>query len=59
MRAPGDRESAAELASETGQNWLGNSVWQVPDLEIAKNLLVALHHRDELPLGWRPNPLAR
>ena len=36
MRAPGDRESAAELASETGQNWLDNSVWQVPDLEISK-----------------------
>ena len=36
MQGPGDEESAAYLASETGQNCLGNSVWQVPDLEIAK-----------------------
>ena len=36
MQGPGDGESAAYLASETGQNRLGNSVWQVPDLEISK-----------------------
>ena len=36
MQAPGDGESAADPSSETGQNWLGNSVWRVPDLEISK-----------------------
>jgi AraC family transcriptional regulator len=36
MRAPGDGESAVNLEAETGQNRLGNSVWQVPRLEISK-----------------------
>src|SRR5277367_1671223 len=47
MRAQSD--STAEFASGAGQEWLGNSVYQVPELEISKlkswACLTAMHYR--------------
>jgi len=34
MQAPGDRERSPGLAAGAGQNWLGNSVWRSPEVEL-------------------------
>jgi AraC family transcriptional regulator len=36
MAAHNEADSTADLAPGAGQDWLGNSVWQVPDLEISR-----------------------
>jgi len=36
MAAHNEGDGTADLASGAGQDWLGNSVWQVPDLEISR-----------------------
>jgi len=36
MRAPNERDGTSDRASGAGQDWLGNSVWQTPDVEISK-----------------------
>ena len=38
MPAPNEGRSNGELVSCTGQEWLGKSVWQVPDLEVSSRI---------------------
>jgi AraC family transcriptional regulator len=58
MQGPGDGESTADLASETGQNWLGNSVWQAPKIEISRikswpSIAAVGYRRDSGKATWR------
>jgi AraC family transcriptional regulator len=36
MPTPSERGSTVELAPRAGREWLGKSVWQIPDLEISR-----------------------
>ena len=36
MQTPSERISTADLTSGAGQNWLGNSVWRSPDVQIQR-----------------------
>src|SRR5271169_4726058 len=51
MQAPSERGSTADPVSGAGQEWLGNSVWQTPGVEISKikswaSITVVNYHRD-------------
>ena len=58
MQAPSERERTADLASGAGQNWLGNSVWRSPDVQIQKlkswaSITAASYHRGGGESTWR------
>jgi hypothetical protein len=36
MQVPSERERTADLASRAGQEWLGNTVWHAPKVEISR-----------------------
>jgi AraC family transcriptional regulator len=57
-QAPTERDSTADIASGAGKEWLGNSVWQVPKLEIPKvkswaSITAMTYHRDAGEGIWR------
>ena len=58
VQAPSERGSTADLASGAGQEWLGNSVWQVPWLEISRikswaSITAVSYHRGGGEAIWR------
>jgi AraC family transcriptional regulator len=58
MPAPTERGSTGDLGSGGGQNWLGHSVWQSPDLVIQKviswaSITAVSYHRDGGESMWR------
>src|SRR5271166_2152774 len=58
MEAPSARASPGDLAAGAGQEWLGNSAWQVPELEISRieswpSITAASYHRGEGESIWR------
>jgi AraC family transcriptional regulator len=58
MSAPSEVGSIVELPSGAGQKWLGNSVWQSPELEISRikswpSITVVNYHRDAGETIWR------
>src|SRR5271156_5725971 len=51
MQAPSERGSSTAPVSGAGQEWLGNSVWQTPGLEVSKirswsSITAVSYHRD-------------
>jgi hypothetical protein len=48
MPALSERDGSHELLSGVNPGWLGNSVLQVPDLEISRIKIMALDNGDEL-----------
>jgi hypothetical protein len=48
MQAQSERGHSADLASGTKPEWLGESRWQVPQVEISSIKSWALHHGGEL-----------
>jgi AraC family transcriptional regulator len=58
MPAQSDRSSTAQRASGAEQEWLGNSVWQVPDLEVSRikswpSIMTMSYRRGEGESIWR------
>ena len=58
MQAPGDGESTPDLATDTGQNWLGESLWQAPKIEISRikswpSIAAMSYRRDSGEATWR------
>ena len=58
MRALRENGSTVEIASGAGREWLGRSVWQVPDLEISSikswaSIAAMSYHRDGGEATWR------
>ena len=58
MQAPSERASDADIGSGAAQDWLGNSVWQAPELEISKmkswGFITAMnYHRGDGETIWR------
>ena len=58
MQASSERGSIADLASDAGREWLGSSVWQVPELGISKvkswpSITVVNYHREAGEAIWR------
>jgi hypothetical protein len=58
MQAPSERGRSADLASGAGQDWLGDLVWQVPEVEISKinswpSITAMSYHRGEGESIWR------
>jgi AraC family transcriptional regulator len=58
MQAPSERGSTGELASGVGQGWLGNSLWQAPEIEISRikswgSITAMSYHRDGGEAIWR------
>jgi len=58
MPASSERGNIGEVATGAGQQWLGNSVWQVPDLEISRikswsSITAVSYHRDGGEAVWR------
>jgi AraC-like DNA-binding protein len=58
MQDPSERESAADLASGAGQAWLGNAVWEHPELEISRikswaSITAMSYHRGGGEAIWR------
>jgi len=54
----GCREKTAGDAAETGQNWLGNSVWRSPEVELLRikawaSMTAASYHRGAGESVWR------
>jgi hypothetical protein len=52
MPASTEQGSIGEPASDEGRRWLGRSVWQVPDFEVAKirswpSITAVSYHRDD------------
>ena len=54
MPASSEGDNSHELLSGVDPGWLGNSVWQVPDLEVSRVKSWPSDHGDELPpRRWR------
>src|SRR5271170_8060394 len=58
LRAQSEAGSTANLASGAGQEWLGNSVWQSPKVEISRvrswaSLTAMSYRRGEGESTWR------
>jgi AraC family transcriptional regulator len=58
MQALGDRKRAPDLASEAGQNWLGESLWQAPKIEISRikswpSIAAMSYRRNSGEATWR------
>jgi len=58
MQAPTERGSTTDPASGAGQEWLGNSVWQTPKLEISRikswaSITAMSFHRGDGESIWR------
>jgi AraC family transcriptional regulator len=58
MAAHNEMGSTANLASGAGQEWLGNSVWQIPDLRIERvnswaSITALTYHRGSGEATWR------
>jgi AraC family transcriptional regulator len=60
MQAPSEGATTGRLASGAGQQWLGNSLWQAPKLEISRinswaSITAVSYHRDGGESMWRGN----
>ena len=58
MQAASERECSADPASGIGREWLGNSLWQAPQLEISKikswpSLTAMIYRRGDGEAMWR------
>jgi AraC family transcriptional regulator len=58
IRAPTETGSAGDLASGAGQEWLGDSVWEHPELEISRikswaSITAMSFHRADGESTWR------
>jgi len=58
MPAPSERGSIGELVSGAGQGWLGNSIWESPEIEISRikswpSITAMSYHRDGGEATWR------
>jgi AraC family transcriptional regulator len=58
MRAPSERGSTGEAASSAGQQWLGNALWQAPNIEICTfqswpSITAMSYHRNGGEAIWR------
>lgn len=49
MQEPSERGSTAALAAAAGQEWLGNSVWQVPEIDSCDGPFAAGQVRPKQP----------
>ena len=58
MPTPSERSTTSEPASDAGRDWLGNSVWRVPDLAISRvkswpSITAITFHRGGGEAKWR------
>src|SRR5271166_1919852 len=58
MQAPSERGGPTDLVSGAGQEWLGNSVWEHPELEISRikswpSITAMSFHRGDGESMWR------
>jgi AraC family transcriptional regulator len=58
MQPQSDRGSTADPASGAGQEWLGNSIWESPKIEISRmkswpSIAAMSYHRDGGEATWR------
>lgn len=58
MPAPSERRSSGELVSGAGQEWLGHSVYQVPEVQISEvrswaSMTAVSYHRSAGEAVWR------